>query len=80
MKSAPSNVSPSCPQKADRIFWGILLLALVLRMLYLGRSGLWQDEMGYMLLVRPDLTLRELAQVARDYILSVGQMLSLIHI
>lgn len=52
----------------------ILLLALVARLWALGRAGLWQDEMGFMVLVRPDLTLGQLMQAARDYILSVGQM------
>lgn len=75
MKTNASPVSPSAASpQAGRIFAGLLLLALAMRMLYLGRTGLWQDEMGYMLLVRPDLGVGELARVARDYILSVGQM------
>lgn len=68
-----SSVQPTTPE--ERWFWwGLLAWALLVRLLFLGRSGLWQDEMGYMLLVRPDLGVAELARVARDYILSVGQM------
>lgn len=70
--SHPKAAMP--PAKVDRWLRGLLALALFLRLLFLGRAGLWQDEMGFMLLVRPDLTLGELARVARDYILSVGQM------
>lgn len=71
MKVTPS----SNPDRTTHVvLGGILLLALSLRLWALGKAGLWQDEMAFGLLTRPDLTLSELITVARDYILSVGQM------
>ena len=76
MKKSQTPPVASVPSAdvSGRILAGLLLLALALRLLFLGRAGLWQDEMGFMLLVRPDLAVGDLAKVARDYILSVGQM------
>ena len=65
---------PKSDRTAHLALGGILLLALVLRLWALGKAGLWQDEMAFGLLTRPDLNLPELITAARDYILSVGQM------
>lgn len=74
MKPPEKHSAAKAVRRTDYFLISLLALALFLRLLFLGRAGLWQDEMGFMLLVRPDLTLGELARVARDYILSVGQM------
>jgi len=51
----------------------ILLTGLILRILFLGRCSLWQDEMGFITLADPQATLGELARQSWGWILSIGQ-------
>ncbi len=61
----------------DRKEWQLLAILLlagtILRILYLGRCDLWQDEMGFISLADPRQSLSDLARQSWQWILSIGQ-------
>ncbi|HMO49980.1 MAG TPA: hypothetical protein PKE26_04250 [Kiritimatiellia bacterium] len=56
-----------------RVLVFLLALGAGLRLLFLGRCRLWQDEMGFISLANPQAGLGDLARQSWDWILSIGQ-------
>lgn len=55
------------------ILAAILAAGAILRILFLGRCALWQDEMGFITLANPQFGVGEIARQSWDLVLSIGQ-------
>ncbi len=54
--------------------WCILIVATLVRIPYLGRASLWQDEIHFMLYAAPQIPVIKLLAESWNMILSIGQM------
>lgn len=54
--------------------WGLLFLGALVRLPFLGRAALWQDEIGFIRLAEPSLPIRQVFSNSWETILSIGQL------
>jgi 4-amino-4-deoxy-L-arabinose transferase-like glycosyltransferase len=80
-KHAPQPVAPPPPADIpaslriyDRLFLIVLLIAAAVRLAFLGRAELWQDELGFINLSHTGLSPLEIWRGSWDWIISIGQL------
>jgi len=72
----PVNTQPpAAPRRNLDIFLVVVLLvAIVIRFINLGKAELWQDELGFLIYAQTKLSLGEVLRNSWGLILSIGQM------
>jgi hypothetical protein len=80
-KQTPQAASPlptvpvqDLPRIYDRFFLVVLLIAAAVRLAFLGRAELWQDELGFVNLAHTGLSPLEIWRSSWDWIISIGQL------
>ncbi len=69
-----TNQLPPLSQRSRLAICALLFVALVLRLLNLGRAELWQDETGFVRMALTNYTPLDIFRDSWDFILSLGQM------
>ena len=75
--SQPTPTLPSPASLSRRSKWALgalLLTALLLRLLHLGRAELWQDETGFVRMALTHYTPIDIFRASWDFILTIGQL------
>lgn len=73
--SVPVAAPAVVPNPRSRwLMVGLLIAAAVVRLLFLGRAELWQDELGWIRIAMTTSNPFEIFRASWDFILSIGQM------